>query len=61
MLGLDPVIWWVMALYLVSMLALGWWSRRRASSQSGYLMGDRKFGSAMMMMHGFGAGTNPGD
>lgn len=59
--GLDPTIWMVLALYLAVMLALGWWSRRRASSQSGYLMGDRKFGTPMMVMHAFGAGTNPGD
>lgn len=60
-LGLDWVIWMVLALYLVVMLALGWWSRRRASSQSGYLIGDRKFGAPMMVMHAFGAGTTPGD
>jgi Na+/proline symporter len=61
LLGLDYTIWAVLAAYLVAMLALGWWSRRRASSQSGYLMGDRTFGTPMMVMHAFGAGTNPGD
>ncbi len=61
LLGMDITIWAVLLVYLVAMLALGWWSRRRANSQSGYLMGDRRFGTPMMVMHAFGAGTNPGD
>lgn len=61
LLGLETTIWIVLLLYLLGMLGLGWWSRRRAGSQSGYLMGDRRFGSPMMVMHAFGAGTNPGD
>ncbi len=61
LLGLEYVIWAVLALYFAGMLALGWWSRRRASRQSGYLIGDRRFGTPMMVMHSFGAGTNPGD
>lgn len=59
--GLDYTIWIVLVLYFGAMLMLGWWSRRRASSQSGYLVGDRSFGTPMMVMHAFGAGTNPGD
>ncbi len=61
LLGLEVTIWIVLLLYLVGMLGLGWYSRRRAGSQSGYLIGDRRFGSSMMVMHAFGAGTNPGD
>ncbi len=61
LLGFEYTIWVVLLVYLVAMLALGWWSRRRAASQSGYLMGDRRFGVPMMVMHAFGAGTNPGD
>ncbi len=61
LLGLEYVIWGVLAFYFAGMLALGWWSRRRASRQSGYLIGDRRFGTPMMVMHAFGAGTNPGD
>ncbi|AKJ65149.1 sodium:solute symporter family protein [Kiritimatiella glycovorans] len=60
-LGLDYAIWCVVLIYLLAMLALGWWSRGRASSQDGYLMGERKFNTPMMIMHSFGAGTNPGD
>ncbi len=61
LLGLEYVIWVVLAIYFAGMLMLGWWSRRRASRQSGYLIGDRRFGTSMMVMHSFGAGTNPGD
>ena len=61
MLGLDWSIWAVLVLYFAGMLLLGWWSKRLASTQEGYLLGERKFGSFMMVMHSFGAGTNPGD
>jgi len=60
-LGLDYTIWIVLVLYLLAMLGMGWWSRKRASDQSGYLMGNREFNAPMMIMHSFGAGTNPGD
>ena len=61
MLGLDIVIWVVLAAYFTGMLLLGWWSRRKAETQEGYLVGNREFGTGMMVMHAFGAGTNPGD
>ncbi len=60
-LGLEYVIWFILVVYFAGMLLMGWWSRRRAASQEGYLLGDRKFGVWMMIMHAFGAGTNPGD
>ena len=61
LLGLEYVIWIILVAYFAGMLLLGWWSRRRAASQEGYLLGDRRFGVWMMIMHAFGAGTNPGD
>jgi len=61
LLGLEYVIWIILAAYFVGMLLLGWWSRRSAASQEGYLLGNRRFGVWMMIMHAFGAGTNPGD
>ena len=61
LLGLDYVIWFILAAYFAGMLLLGWWSRRSAASQEGYLLGNRRFGVWMMIMHAFGAGTNPGD
>ena len=60
-LGLDYMIWVVLVVYLAGMLMLGWWSKHRAQDREGYLLGGRKFGVAMMTMHAFGAGTNPGD
>ncbi len=60
-LGVHVHIWLVMTLYFVTMLMIGWWSRRRARNSEGYLVGHRRFGVFMMVMHAFGAGTNPGD
>jgi Na+/proline symporter len=59
-LGLDLTIWVVLAVYLLGVLALGWWSRRGTENQEGYLLGNRRFGSFMMIMHSFGSGTHPG-
>jgi len=60
-LGLDWVIWAILAVYFAGMLVIGWWSKRSSSSQAGYLLGNRRFGTSMMVMHAFGAGTNPTD
>ena len=60
LLGLHYAIWIVLLLYFAGMLALGWWSKRGIDSQEGYLLGHRRFGSFMMVMHSFGAGTHPG-
>src|SRR4030042_423711 len=43
------------------MLLMGWWSKQGIASQEGYLLGNRQFGWPMMVMHAFGAGTQPGD
>jgi len=61
LLGLHYAIWLILALYFAGMLALGWLSRRGAHTQEGYLIGNRGFGTLSMVMHAFGAGTNPGD
>ena len=60
-LGLHYAIWIVLAVYFAGMLVLGWFCKRGASSPEGYLLGGRKFGVWMMVMHAFGAGTNPSD
>jgi len=60
-LGLDWIIWAILCVYFAGMLAVGWWSKRGAASQEGYLLGGRRFGTSMMVMHAFGAGTNPTD
>ena len=60
-LGLDLAIWIVLTVYFAAMLLVGWWSKRQASDSEGYLLGGRRFGTSMMVMHAFGAGTNPTD
>jgi len=60
-LGLHYAIWIVLALYFAGMLLMGWWSKRGIHNQEGYLLGNRQFGSLMMIMHAFGAGTHPGN
>ncbi len=60
-LGLHYAIWIVLVLYFVGMLLMGWWSKRSIRSQEGYLLGNRRFGVPMMVMHAFGAGTHPGN
>jgi len=60
-LGLHYAIWIVLVLYFAGMLLMGWWSKRGIHNQEGYLLGNRQFGSLMMVMHAFGAGTHPGN
>jgi Na+/proline symporter len=60
-LGLHYAIWLVLALYFAGMLFMGWWSKRGIHNQEGYLLGNRRFGWPMMVMHAFGAGTHPGN
>lgn len=60
-LGLDIMIWVVLILYFAGVLLLGWWSKREIKGQEGYLLGNRRFGTLMMVMHAFGAGTHPGN
>ncbi len=60
-LGLHYAIWIVLSLYFAGMLLMGWWSKRGIHNQEGYLLGNRQFGSLMMVMHAFGAGTHPGN
>jgi Na+/proline symporter len=60
-LGLHYAIWIILVLYFAGMLLMGWWSKRGTASQEGYLLGNRQFGTPMMIMHAFGAGTHPGN
>ena len=60
-LGLHYAIWIVLILYFAGMLLMGWWSKRGIHNQEGYLLGNRRFGWPMMVMHAFGAGTHPGN
>ena len=60
-LGLHWAIWVVVVFYFILMLLMGWWSKQGIHNQEGFLLGNRQFGVSMMIMHAFGAGTNPGD
>jgi len=60
-LGLNPAIWLVLAVYFSAMILMGWFARKRIHDQNSYLLGDRAFNIWYMVMHSFGAGTNPGD
>ena len=60
-LGLNPAIWLILAVYFAAMILMGWLARRRIHDQNSYLLGDRAFNLWYMVMHSFGAGTNPGD
>jgi Na+/proline symporter len=60
-LGLHYAIWIILVLYFVAMLLMGWWSKQGIASQESYLLGNRRFGWPMMVMHAFGAGTHPGN
>ena len=60
-LGLHYIIWIIMAVYFLGMLLLGWWSKHSIHDREGFLLGNRRFGVGMMVMHAFGAGTHPGD
>jgi len=60
-IGLHYIIWVVLIIYFTGMLLMGWWSKQGIHNQEGFLLGNRRFGVGMMIMHAFGAGTNPGD
>ena len=60
-LGLHPAIWVTLAAYFAAMILMGWVARKKVHDQDSYLLGGRVFGVWYMVMHAFGAGTNPGD
>ena len=60
-LGLNPAIWLILLVYFAAMILMGWVARKRIHDQNSYLLGDRAFNIWYMVMHSFGAGTNPGD
>ncbi|MFO7975340.1 MAG: sodium:solute symporter family protein [Candidatus Hydrogenedentota bacterium] len=60
-LGLELAIWVVLGVYFAAMILMGWFARRHIHDQDSYLLGNRAFNIWYMVMHAFGAGTNPGD
>ena len=57
MLGLHVVDIIVLGLYLLGMAAIGFWSAKKIKQSHDFFM-PRRFGKAMMVMFGFGAGTH---
>ena len=55
--GLHVADIFVLALYLLGMAAIGFWSARKIKESHDFFM-PRRFGKAMMVMFGFGAGTH---
>ena len=55
--GLHVVDIFVLLLYLLGMAAIGLWSARKIKKSQDFFM-PRRFGKAMMVMFGFGAGTH---
>ena len=53
--GLAYIVWFVLCVYPIGMLMLGWYSKKSIKDQEGCLPGNRKFGVWMMIMHAFGA------
>jgi len=55
--GLHVADIFVLVLYLLGMAAIGFWSARKIKESHDFFM-PRRFGKAMMVMFGFGAGTH---
>ncbi len=53
--GLDIAL---LVAYFLAMLAVGLYSARKVKNVVDYYMGGRRFGKALMIMYGFGAGTH---
>jgi Na+/proline symporter len=58
LLGLPPVDWLVIAVYLVGITAIGTWAVRKVKSSTSYFISDRKSGKLMMLFFNFGTGTH---
>ena len=58
MLGIEPIDWAIILLYLVGITLVGLWATRKVHSSASFFMGDRKFGKVMMAFFMFGAGTH---
>ncbi len=58
MLGIEPIDWAIIILYLLGITAIGLWATRKVRSSTSFFIGDRKFGKVMMAFFMFGAGTH---
>ena len=55
--GLHVADIFVLVLYLLGMAVIGFWSAKKIKQSHDFFM-PRRFGKAMMVMFGFGAGTH---
>lgn len=58
MFGMNILDIVTLILYLLGITAIGLWAARKVKNTGDYLMGGRKFGRWMMLMHNFGSGTH---
>ncbi len=59
-LGLHVIDWIVVALYLVTILAIGVWTRRKIQNTQDYYQGGRSFGKVLTAFLNFGNMTDAG-
>jgi Na+/proline symporter len=50
--------WTVISLYMLAILAVGFWHRKRVRDAGGFLLGNRKVGTPMMIASTFAGGIN---
>jgi len=58
MLGIEPIDWAVIIVYLVGITFIGLWAVKKVRSAASFFIGDRKFGKVMMAFFMFGSGTH---
>lgn len=58
MFGLGYTDLFVIALYILTMILIGYWSMRRIKSQEDFFMGGRAFGKLLQVFAMFGSGTS---
>jgi len=59
-LGLHLIDWLVIALYLLGMVWIGLWARRRVTDTDGFYQGKRSFGRSLIAFLNFGNMTDAG-
>jgi len=57
-MNLALIDWVIVALYIAVILAIGVWSLRRIQDAGGFLLGNRKLGTGMMIASTFAGGIN---
>lgn len=50
--------WSVVLVYMIAILAVGFWARRRVKDAGGFLLGNRRLGSGLMIASTFAGGVN---